>query len=884
MTLAPGTKLGPYEIVSPLGAGGMGEVYRAKDARLGRDVAVKVLPERLAEDADALARFEREAKAVAALSHPNILALHDVGREGRVAYAVMELLEGETLRQELASGPLAPRRAVDCGVQIAHGLAAAHEKGIVHRDLKPDNVFVTRDDRVKILDFGLAKPGAGTVSGSETESPTVSGYTEPGKVMGTVGYMSPEQVRGGAVDQRSDIFSFGSMLYEMLTGRRAFQRETAAETMTAILNGEPPEPETPGPTIPDAIRPVLRHCLEKKPEKRFQSVRDLAFALETATAPESGSRAERVAPRESRVNLGWLAAAILALAVALLAVLLVRKPAPAAGDLTRFVISPPPGHVFFGVVSMSPDARRILFLLHDDSGRTSIAMRALDSLEMKRLPGTDDARGILWSPDGREIGFFHERHLKRMAADGGPVQTVCESGGAFFGSWGRDGTILFASAFYGPIVAVSASGGTPRPVTVLDSAAGDIGHLNPSFLPDGRHFVYAAINLNPEKTAVFLGSLDSKEHRKLFLADSSAFFAEPGYLLFGRDGAMFAWRFDPKTLALQGDPAPVFDRVRVLREDGDLAASTAGNRVVYLSWPGLRRLVWVDRKGTELATLGDAGGYSDVRISPDGRRVAVARRDPAHGQNQDLWVLDANRGTASRVTGDPGEEFDPAWFPDGERLVYVSSRAGFYDLYESPASGGATRTLLQNRQDKVLPVVAPGGADLLYALDQVGIGAIFKAPISNPSAATRLTPETGVSELHPAVSPDGRWLAFDSNETGREEVYVRPLSGGPKRQISIGGGQLPVWNPKGTELFYAARDGRLTSVDVRAAGGGIESSEPQPLFELALGTTGELPWLRHPYDVSPDGQRFLIIRRSPDVEPDAAVLVTDWTKALRRAS
>jgi Tol biopolymer transport system component len=860
----------------------MGEVYRAKDTRLGRDVAVKVLPERLVEDSDALARFEREAKAVAALSHPNILALHDVGREGRVAYAVMELLEGETLRQELASGPLSTRRAVDYGVQIAHGLAAAHEKGIVHRDLKPDNVFVTRDDRVKILDFGLAKPGAGTVSGSETESPTVSGYTEPGKVMGTVGYMSPEQVRGIAVDQRSDIFSFGSMLYEMLTGRRAFQRDTAAETMTAILKEDPARDDGPGASIPPALEPVLRHCLEKKPEKRFQSARDLAFALETATV-EGTSRAERVAPRVSRAGIGWAAAAILAVAVVFLAGVLSRRPAPGGGDLTRFLITPPPGQVFFGIVALSPDARRILFLLYDESGRTSVAVRALDSLEMKRLPGTEDARGMFWSPDGREIAFFSERRLRRMPADGGPVQTLCESGGAFFGSWSRGGTMIFSPAFYGPIVAVSASGGSPHPVTAVDSAAGELAHLNPSFLPDGRHFVYAAINSDPEKTAVMVGALDSTERRKLFLADSSAYFAEPDYLLFGRNGAIFACEFDPKTLALKGDPVPAFDRVRVLREDGLLSATTAGNRVVYLTWPGQRRLVWVDRKGRELGTVGDTGGYSDVRVSPDGRRIAVARRDPAHGQNQDVWVLDADRGTASRVTNEPGEEFDPAWFPDSERLTYVSSRSGFYDLYESSANGGDTRVLMQSREDKTLPVISPSGADLVYTVDQVGTGATFRAPMSNLAAPVRLTGPK-VSELHPAFSSDGRWLAFDSNETGLEEVYVRPLSGGPKRQISIGGGQFPVWNPKGSELFYAARDGRLMSAAMRVSGGGIESSEPQPLFELALGTTGELPWLRHPYDVSPDGQRFLIIRRSPDVEPDAAVLVTDWTKALKRAS
>jgi len=428
-----------------------------------------------------------------------------------------------------------------------------------------------------------------------------------------------------------------------------------------------------------------------------------------------------------------------------------------------------------------------------------------------------------------------------------------------------------------------ATGGTPREATTLETGKGELAHVNPSFLPDGRHFVFAAANIDPEKTAVMLGSLDSKDTHRLFASDSSAFFAEPGYLLFGRNGTLFAWRFDPRSLALVGEASPAVEQVRVLREDGDLSASAAGNRLVYVTWLGRRRLVWVNRKGRELGDLGPVGGYSDVRISPDGQRVAVASRDPAHGQNQDIWILDAARGTSSRVTSEASEEFNPGWSPDGERLFYVSSRVGFYDIYERPASGGAEAVVARTKQDKILPTVSPDGRHLLVSVSEGGIFTRVLLPLSGTGDAVRLSADSRSSEQHPAFSPDGRWTAFDSDESGPREVYVQPLPSGPKRQVSIGGGQMPVWNRNGSELFYAARDGMLMTVALRLGGGVPEIGEPQTIFLLSPGTSGEIPWHRHPFDVSPDGERFLVIRRAPDAEPDAAVLVTNWTKALERS-
>jgi Tol biopolymer transport system component/predicted Ser/Thr protein kinase len=886
MTLAVGSRLGPYEVVSPLGAGGMGEVWKARDTRLERTVAIKVLPEHLSSAPDVRQRFEREAKTISALSHPHICALYDVGNQDGVEYLVMEYLEGETLADRLAKGPLSLEQTLRYGIEIADALDRAHRQGIVHRDLKPGNVMLTKSG-VKLLDFGLAKVLApeGPIQ-SVTSAPTAAkDLTAEGTILGTLSYMAPEQLEGKKVDSRTDIFAFGAVLYEMATGSKAFSGASQASLISTILREEPPPISTVAPMTPPALDRVVKTCLAKDPEDRWQSAADVAKELKwiaEGLAAGVATPAADAGGRKRRERLAWGVAAVAILFGSLSAFLFRRSQVPE--ELTRFTIVPPPGQIFFGEVALSPDARRILFLLQDDAGRDSIGVRSLDSVEIRRVPGTEEARGMFWSPDGREIAFFSEGRLKRIAVEGGPVQTVCESGGAFTGAWGRQDTILFEKEFGTPIFSVPAAGGTPAPVTTLDTAGGELTHVAPAFLPDGRHFVFAAHNIDPEKTSVMLASLDSKDVRRLFHADSSAFFADPGYLLFGRDGALFAWRFDPGSLKLIGEPAPAFEHVRCLREDNDLAASAAGNRVVYLTWFGRRRLVWVDRQGRELGTLGGIGGYSDVRISPDGRKVAVTLRDPSHGQNQDVWVLDASRGTSTRISSEPTEEFGPAWFPDGERLVYVSDRVGgFFDLYERPASGGDEKILVRTKQDKDLPSVSPDGRYLLVAVPEGNNSARLLLPLSGSGDPVRLSGASRFSEQHPAFSPDGRWTAFDSNESGQREVYVQPLPEGPKRQVSVGGGQMPVWNRNGSELFYAARDGTLMAVVLRLVAPHPEIGQPQPLFVLGLGTSGEIPWLRHPFDVSPDGQRFLVIRRAPDTEADSAVVVTNWTAMLGRA-
>jgi len=881
MTLSVGTRLGPYEIQYPLGAGGMGEVYRARDTRLDRTVAIKVLSQHLSASPEVRQRFEREAKTISQLSHPHICALYDVGREGEIEYLVMEYLEGETLADRLAKGPLPLEQTLRYGMQIAGALEKAHRQGIVHRDLKPGNVMLTKTG-VKLLDFGLAKsqPLAGGMPASAiaTEGPAL---TSEGSIIGTLQYMAPEQLQGKETDARTDIFALGATLYEMATGKKAFSGANQASLIASILTSEPAPITVPQPLSPRALDRVVATCLAKDPEDRWQSAGDVAKELKWISEGSEVGAAPAIGRPKSRAWLPW---AIAGLAVVLGAVAaLLARPSRATQELTRFTIMPPSGQIFFGLVALSPDARRILFLVQDDVGRNSIALRSLDSLEMRRLPGTEDARGMFWSPDGREVAFFSEGKLKRIGAEGGPVQTVCESGGAFSGAWGRQGTILFNEGVDAPIVAVPATGGTPVPVTALDTARGESWHAHPAFLPDGRHFVFVAPNVDPEKTSVMLGSLDSKEVRRLFHADSSAIFAEPGYLLFGRDGALFAWRFDPGSLKLIGEAAPAFENVRCLREDNGLTASAAGNRIVYVTWLGRRRLVWVDRKGREQGGLGPVGGYSDVRISPDGEKVAVARRDPSHGQNQDVWVLDSARGTTTRLTSESTDELNPAWFPDGQRLVYVSDRAGSaFDLFERPAAGGDEKALVRTKTDKVLPTVSPDGRHLLVSVSEGSNFVRFLLPLSGQGDPLRLSGASRFSEQHPEFSPDGRWTAFDSNESGPREVYVQSFPEGPKRQVSVGGGQMPIWNRNGSELFYVARDGMVMSVALHPAAGRLEIGEPQPLFLLQLGTGGEIPWIHHPYDVSPDGQRFLVIRRAPDAEPDSAVVVTNWTAVLNR--
>ena len=880
MALEPGTRLGPYEILSPLGAGGMGEVYRARDTRLGRDVAIKVLPEHLSMDAKVRARFEREAKAISSLNHPHICTLYDVGREGETDFLVMEYLKGETLAFRLSRGLLSLPDVLRYGAEIAEALDTAHGQGIVHRDLKPGNVMLTGTG-VKLLDFGLAR----TIAPPEPEAlssvvPTAAGpLTAQGVILGTVAYMAPEQVEGRQADALSDLFALGAILYEMATGKRAFPGTSQASLIAEILRSDPPPVSTLAPLSPPALDRVVRECLEKDPKRRWQSAGDLARELHWIAEAEEAAPANPSPTRHRYGRLAWGIAAVAILASTVAAVL-VRRPY-AHLEATRFKILAPPGQSFLGFAVLSPDARRILVLLRDDGGKNSLAVRSLDSLDVRSLPGTENARGAFWSPDSREIGFFSDGTLKRMSADGGGVRTVCESGAAVWGTWSPEGTILFSRQFGTPLFAVSAAGGAPRQLTVLHPAEGDLYHALPNFLPDGRHFIFHVFSADVSKRRTMLGSIDSNDVRTLFQSDSSAEYAEPGYLLFGRDDAVLAWRFDPRALKLVGDPFPAFENVQWTDTDEFLSLSAAGNRVAYLSMSLRRRLVWLDRKGRELGTLGEIGGYGDVRISPDGRKVAVTIRDPAHGRNGDIWILDAARGTGLRLTATRSDEFSPAWFPYGNRVAYVSDQSGFYGIVERPAGGGPQSVLIQAPYDNILPEILPGGRHALVGSLKTDKYCPQIVSLDDPKDSRRLDADARFSEEHSQISPDGRWTTFDSVESGQREVYLQQIPDGAKRQVSIGGGQMPVWNRNGRELFYASRDGTLMSVAMRAGSTRLEPADPQPMFPLQFDASGELSWQHFPYDVSPDGQRFLVIRRAPGVEQDGLVVVDNWTAGLK---
>jgi serine/threonine protein kinase/Tol biopolymer transport system component len=877
MTLAAGTKLGPYEILAPVGAGGMGEVYKARDTRLDRSVAIKVLSPRLSSSPEVRQRFEREAKTVSQLSHPHICALYDVGREGDTEYLVMELLEGETLTERLAKGPLPLDQTLRYGTEIADALERAHRQGIVHRDLKPGNVMLTKSG-VKLLDFGLAKAMATpTAQSTLTSLPTQQGLTQEGTILGTFQYMAPEQLEGKDADGRTDIFAFGATLYEMATGRKAFAASSQASLITAIMSSDPAPISSVQPMSPPALDRVVRKCLAKDPVERWQSASDLGSELQWIRessgvgAPVAAGARPR---RSSREALAWALAALAAL-VAGWALLRPGRGDVDPGESVALTLSPPPGYRFGNFFALSPDARSIAFAAEPDD---SIWIRALDSTEARRLEGTAGARGLMWSPDSRSLAFLQDLRLRRIDAEGSAVQTICAPGPQMGGSWGADGRIVFSPGFGERLLVVPSSGGEPKPATNLDAARGDVGHFYPSFLPDSRHFVFVARNSDPEKTVLVLGDLDSKETRVLRRSDTAAAWSPLGYLLFAIEGNLLAQRFDARTLALSGEPFSVVKDVAFGTDSNRGGWTTSGRTLVYGTWPHDRSLAWIDRSGTVLGTLGAVAAYDEgLAISPDGRRVAVSVRDASRGLNTDVWVLDVATGTASRVSSERSDEFHPLWTQDGRTLVYTSDRAGYYDLYRRPADGGPEEKVLITKWDKIGVDVTPDGGSVLFAGSPKGEAEdLWLQPMAGGDARAIVQSDRFV-ESTARISPDGRHVAFSSDETGRAEIYLQPISGGARQRVSRTGGYAPVWRRDGRELFFISTDGRLMAVSLTPGSGDFAIQEPRPLFAVDIGDTHAFsPEL---YDVAPDGQRFLVIRRSAAEHPGLVVRL-NWAADL----
>jgi Tol biopolymer transport system component len=895
MALTAGSRLGPYEIQSLRGAGGMGEVYRARDTRLERTVAIKILR---GSRPDQQARFAREAKAIAALAHPHICTLFDIGQENGASYLVMEYLEGETLAARLERGALPLDQALQTAVEIGEALDRAHRSGIVHRDLKPSNVMLTKAG-AKLLDFGLAKlhtPPSLGLTATLTQPP----LSVEGSLIGTLPYMAPEQLEGREADSRSDLFALGAVLYEMVTGRRAFAGESQASVMAAILEADPIPIRELQTVAPPALESLVTSCLAKDPEERWQTARDLLRELKRIAKAEidaGGARAEGgqtpvVARGTTTRHLPRALAAVLASALtvtmALMTVLFVRR-APRDAGIYRSSIPPPSGLLAGNPgsrLALSPDGHRLAFIAPDTDGRVFLWVRPLDGLTALPLAGTENARGPFWSPDSRFLGFFAEGKLKRIDASGGLALALCDAAlvATASGSWSRDDSILFEA---GNVLArVSAAGGTPSQVTSLDTAAGQASHHHPFFLPDGRHFLYMASAATAPR-GVYVGSLDSPKRVRLLPGGSNAQYAQ-GTLFFLRGTTLMAQPFDATRLTLTGAATPIAEPIQLsgypnLPGVGAFAVSDTGVLVYQTDLPDLSRLVWFDRTGKQIEVLGDPTDYADPELSPDGTRLAVSILDPS-SKSRDIWVYDVSSRHRTRLTFDPANESLLAWSLDGSQVIFNSDRReGRMDLYTKTSSGaGGESLLLADDRQLLWPMSwSPDGRFLLYltVLSRTRHTELWTLPLVGDRKPRPVDTEFGYGNAH--LSSDGRWIVTQSDVSGQPQVYVVPFAPSShtagRWQVSTAGGQWPRWRRDGKEIFYLAPDHTLMSAAVNGQGSAFQVSNVRPLFGMHPRTGG-----RYQYDVSPDGQRFVVNTLVQQAESAPMMLVVNWPAVLKQ--
>ena len=895
MPLATGTKLGPYEILSQLGAGGMGEVYGARDTRLNRTVAIKILPAHLSQKVDARERFDREARAISSLNHPNICHLYDIGSQDGTGFLVMEYLEGQTLADRLCRGPLPLDQILRFGAEICDGLQTAHRNGVIHRDLKPGNIMLTKTG-AKIMDFGLAKPvlPAQPLSSALTRTVSAPGspLTADGMIVGTFQYMSPEQLEGQEADARSDIFSLGAVLYEMVTGKRAFEGKSAASTIAAILASEPKPISSLQPTSPAALDRVVKTCLAKDPDDRFQSVHDLKLQLQwigiAGPQPDAGTR--RVWWRSPK--LAWLVSGLLLVALAWLFAGRFAQPTPSSA-VVRAQILPPEDAQFFspdiegGVPAISPDGKQIVVVVRDAKGTVMLWLRPVDSDRIHPLAGTEGAAHPFWSADSHTIGFFASRKLKRIDDNGGDLRALCDVGLApRGGTWSRDGVILFTPDVSDPVSRVSANGGTPAIETELDRNRLETSHRWPQFLPDGKHYIFFVRNLDKEKTGIYIDSLDSKQHRFLLHTGYEAVYVSPGYLLYMQEQTLVAQAFDAQKMELEGEPIPLPDHpVTVGGISGSMfSASQTGALLYYPSGASALggSLVWHDRNGKTLGTLPTQDFFAVPSISPDATKVAVGIFD-SNWWTPDVWILDLVRGTKTRFTFGPGSSSNPVWLPDGQAIVYSTYSAktmGEFHIFRKDLNGKSSEPLLETQGWIEIPQsICRDGRYLAYGRflrDKGRRQEIWILPLFGDRKPFPLV-QSEFDVQNSMFSPDCKWVAYTSQDPNQPEVYVTSFPDGARRQqVSTGGGVGPRWRKDGRELFFfAPQTSNLMAVNVEE-GPELKLGTPHALFPVH-----GIGWRLGLYDAAPDGQRFLT---NGDMGPGKSVpltLVVNWDAQLK---
>jgi Tol biopolymer transport system component len=860
--LTPRSRVGPYEIGAPIGAGGMGEVFRARDTRLKREVALKVLPDAFASDTERMARFQREAEILASLNHPNIAQIYGV----EDAALAMEFVEGSS-----PQGPLPFEDAWEIAMQIADALRYAHERGIIHRDLKPDNVKVTPDGNVKLLDFGLAKAfdDPSDHPADPANSPTLTlDQTKAGVVLGTAAYMSPEQAKGKRIDQRADIWSWGVVLYELLTGEPLFAGASVAESLSNVLTRVPDLNR-----VPPQVRRVLARALDKDPRARLRDIGDARYLLDDA--PEPLAAAGR--PRFARA--AWIAAAACALVGAALGYVAVRHAREEEPRVVRLFLPPPPKTTYavqVGIPAVSPDGRKIAFV-GTREGRNALWVRTLDELAARELPGTDDARYPFWSPDSAAIAFFAGGKLKRIAAQGGPVLNICEAPFGFGGAWGPKNVIVLAPTLGGGLFRVDAGGGDPTPVTELNKSAGEISHRFPWFLPDGRRVLFTARNVIAAKTTISLAEIDAKGHRNLATAISNAAFGPPGRLLFMKETNLLAQSFDAAKGEMTGPATAIAEEVfrpSAVFAAGQFSISQNGVLAYLRSGPERTQLTWFDRSGKTLGTVGAPAETVVAAISPDEKSVVVDRRDPQTSR-WDIWTYNLAGGGEARITFGDGDSIRPVWSHDGRRIAFTNNRGGLERIVTKPFGGATPEEMLDEAPFGVR--ASDWSRDGRYVIERrISPGTNFDVWVLPTFGDRKAFPfaDTDAREEQGRLSPDGRWLAYVATSPN-DEIYVKSFpQPADKRQVSRGGGSRPIWSPDGKALFYLAYDGRMMEVRVTSGPSGVEFGIPAPLFSVNAPPPTEFQMDRK--------GRFLIPVQLGDSANAPLTVVLNWPSAVKQ--